>query len=195
MSGRNLALRGWFAMLLASSSAATIEVPTGTEDFTLSIEPLIQPRIQVDWDGPPGSAAPSGRANTDFFIRRARLLLRGTAYQHFSYGINIVALRIGERGNLNVTPFLQDAVVGFVPALDVHFEMGLLLMPLSHAAVEAPSMDPRSRASETSSFTTTRASRARSESSCARSCLASGCSCAVDSTKGREMRTRQERWL
>src|SRR5437867_2304177 len=48
MSGRNLALRGWFAMLLASSSAATIEVPTGTEDFTLSIEPLIQPRIQVE---------------------------------------------------------------------------------------------------------------------------------------------------
>ena len=114
-----------------------IEVPTGTEDFTLRVEPLLQPRIQVDWDGPPGAAAPSGHANIDFFIRRARLLVRGTAYKDFSFGINIVAVRVGERGNLNVTPFLQDAVVGYAPASEVHVEMGLLLMPLSHAAVEA----------------------------------------------------------
>ena len=136
MPGRTWAPRAWFALLLASSSAAAIDVPTGTEDFTLKVEPLIQPRIQLNWDGPPGGAAPSGHANIDFFIQRARLLVRGTAYKDFSFAINIVAVRIGERGNLNVTPFLQDLLVGYMPANDVHVEIGLLVMPLSHAAVE-----------------------------------------------------------
>jgi hypothetical protein len=129
-------VRAWFALFLASSSAAAIDVQTGSEDFTLRVEPLLQPRIQVNWDGAPGAAAPSGHANTDFFIQRARLLARGTAYKHFLFGVNIVAVRIGERGNLNVTPFLQDLVVGYVPATDVSVETGLLVMPLSHAALE-----------------------------------------------------------
>jgi hypothetical protein len=136
MSGKKPALRAWFALLLASSSAAAIEVQTGSEDFTLKVEPLLQSRVQLDWDGPPGSAAPSGHSNIDFYIRRARLLVRGTAYKQFTFGINLVAVRVGERGNLNVTPFLQDLLIGYVPADDVHVEMGLLLLPLSHAAVE-----------------------------------------------------------
>ena len=122
MTGRKRALHAWVALLLASSSATALEVQAGSEDFTLQVDPLIQPRIQVDFDGPPGGAAPSGHANIDFYIRRARLLVRGTAYKHFSFGINIVALRVGERGNLNVTPFLQDLVVGYMPATDVHVE-------------------------------------------------------------------------
>jgi len=130
------AVCAWFALLLASSSATAIEVPTGTEDFTLDVAPLIQPRIEVDFDGPPGRAAPSGHANIDFFIQRARVVVRGTAYKQFAFGINIVALRIGDRGNYNVSPFLQDLRLGYVPAKDVNFEIGLLLMPLTHAALE-----------------------------------------------------------
>jgi hypothetical protein len=137
MTRRKAALRAWFALLLASSGASAIEVPTGSEDFTLEAEPLVQPRIQVDFDGPPGAAAPSGHANIDFFLRRARLLVRGTAYKQFAFAVNVVALRVGERGNLNnVTPILQDLVFRYLPAPDVNLETGLLLMPLSHAAVE-----------------------------------------------------------
>jgi hypothetical protein len=123
-------------LLLASASAPAFEVPTGREDFTLEVEPLIQPRTEVDFDGPTGSAAPSGHANIDFYIRRARLLVRGSAYKQFSFGLNIVALRIGERGNLNVSPFVQDIRVGYMPVQDVNLETGLLLMPLTHAALE-----------------------------------------------------------
>src|SRR2546421_12744738 len=120
MTRTKRALRAWFALVLASSSAAAVEVPTGNEDFTLQVEPLIQPRVQVDFDGPRDAAAPSGHANIDFYIRRARLLVRGTAYKDFSFGINIVALRVGERGNLNVSPFLQDLRLGYMPAQDVN---------------------------------------------------------------------------
>jgi hypothetical protein len=131
------ALRAWVVSLAASAGAGAVDLRTGSEDFTLQIEPLVQARAQADFDGPPDAAAPSGHANVDFFIRRARLLVRGTAYRHFEYGINVVALRIGERGNYNASPFLQDIRIAYVPAADVSFEIGLLLMPLSHAAVES----------------------------------------------------------
>src|SRR5438445_11637861 len=75
------------AVLLASSAASAIEVTTGTDDLILNINPQIQPRFEWDVDGPPGSAAPSGHANFDFFIRRARLLLRGSAYKQFTFAL------------------------------------------------------------------------------------------------------------
>src|SRR6266446_8960849 len=59
------------AVLLASSAASAIEVTTGTDDLILNINPQVQPRFESDVDGPPGSAAPSGHANFDFFIRRS----------------------------------------------------------------------------------------------------------------------------
>jgi hypothetical protein len=126
--------------LFAASSAPAIEVQTGTEDFTIDLAPLIQPRIEMDFDGPPGGAAPSGHANIDVFIRRARFLVRGTAYKQFAYGINIVAIRVGERGNLNVSPSLEDIRFAYVPAKDVNVEIGLLLMPLTHAAVQGAAL-------------------------------------------------------
>jgi hypothetical protein len=130
------ALRAGVALLVASSGARALEVRTGSENVTLQIDPLIQARAEVDFDGLPGAAAPDGDANFDFFIRRARVLFRGTVYRQFEFGVNIVAIRIGERGNLNVSPFLQDLRIAYVPVKDVNFEIGLLIMPLSHAAVE-----------------------------------------------------------
>jgi hypothetical protein len=136
MIGTKPALRAWFALLFAASGAAAIGVKTGSEDFTLDVSPLIQPRIEVDSDGPPGRAAPSGHANIDFFIQRARVVVRGTAYKYFAFGINIVALRIGDHGNYNVSPLLQDLRLAYVPVKDVNLELGLLLMPLTHSSVE-----------------------------------------------------------
>src|SRR6476469_7357092 len=147
MNARKGLLCVWLASLLISSSAAAVGVATTNDGFTLEVEPAIQTRIQVDADGPqpqagspPGSvgtAAPSGNPNIDLFIRRARVVIRATAYRDFSVGLNIVALRIGERGVPNSTPFLQDAVFRYAPADAVALEMGLLLMPLTHAAVES----------------------------------------------------------
>jgi len=125
------------ALLLASSSASAIEIQTGSEALTLNISPQLQPRFEVDFDGPPGWAAPSGHANFDFFIRRARLLVTGTAYKQFTFHLLLLTVRLGERGNYNVSPFVADLHVGYVPATDVNFEMGLLYMPLTHAALES----------------------------------------------------------
>src|SRR5437016_2887844 len=102
------------AMLLASAASA-IEVSTGTDDLVLHINPQVQPRFELDFDGPPGSASPSGQANFDFFIRRARLLVRGIAYKQFTFAILLNAARLGERGNYKVAIALQDVHIGYVP--------------------------------------------------------------------------------
>jgi Phosphate-selective porin O and P len=128
---------GALASLLASSGASAIDVNTGSEDLTFSIHTLLQPRFEMDFDGPPDSAAPSGHANFDFFIRRAGLLAKGTAYKQFTFAIVFNVLRLGERGNFNVSPSVRDVVVGYVPLTDVNIEMGLLYMPLTHAALES----------------------------------------------------------
>jgi hypothetical protein len=125
------------AVLLASFAAPAIDVNTGTDDLTLNINPQAQPRFEADFDGPPMSATPSGHANFDFFIRRARLLVRGTAYKQFTFAILLNAARLGERGNYNVSIVLQDVHIGYVPVSDVNVEMGLLYMPLTHAALES----------------------------------------------------------
>lgn len=147
MSARTGLLCAWLVPLLIPSSAAAVGIATANENFALDVEPAIQMRIQVDAGGPqpkadsaPGSvgtAAPDGDANIDLFVRRARVIIRATAYKEFSVGVNIVALRIGERGSLNSTPFVQDAVLRYAPADTLAVEAGLLLMPLSHAAVES----------------------------------------------------------
>jgi hypothetical protein len=125
------------AVVLAARAAVAIEVKLGTEEFTLNISPQLQPRVEEDFDGPPGAASPNGHANLDFFIRRVRLLTAGTAYQQFTFAILLNAVRLGERGNFNVAPFIQDLFVGYVPFRDVNIEMGFLYMPLTHAALES----------------------------------------------------------
>jgi hypothetical protein len=135
MNRRKRVLGASFALLVVSSSAWGLDVQTRSEDFALEIMPEVQPRIEVNFDGPEGTAAPSGHANVDIYLRRARLIVRGTAYKRFTFGLVIAALRIGERGNFNVSPFVQAVRIGYVPTQDVHVEMGLLLMPLTRAAL------------------------------------------------------------
>src|SRR5262249_7226617 len=91
------------AVLLASSSASAIPVPTGTTEFTLNIDTNLQLRLEETWGGPAptvtANAAPSGHLNTDIFLRRASLTARGTAYKIFTYYLKLETGRFGARGN------------------------------------------------------------------------------------------------
>jgi hypothetical protein len=121
---------------LGSPPGLAVEVKSGSDGFTLDISPQLQPRIQLDFDGPAG-AAPGGHANLDLFVRRVRLLTTGTAYNQFTFAILLTTVNLGQQGNYNVSPFVQDLFLGYVPVKDVNIEMGFLYMPLSHAALES----------------------------------------------------------
>src|SRR3989442_6002286 len=83
----------WLAVFLVSSGVCAIEVRTGTEDSTLNVDGNLQFRNENVFDGPPPTAtsgpAPSGHFNSDFFMRRASLSARGTAYKYLWYYVKL----------------------------------------------------------------------------------------------------------
>lgn len=137
------------AVFFASPEAFAIKVTT-PPDFDLNINVLLQPRFQGDWDGmmlPPTSVAPDGPApngkfNADFYVKRARLIARGTAYKYFFFLITLDTPNFGVRGNYgflqNNTTFIQDLVIAAEPFKDIFIDFGFLLMPLSHGSFANP---------------------------------------------------------
>jgi hypothetical protein len=134
------------AVLLASSGAFAIKVTTGTPDFELNINLLIQARAVGSWNGDApaatNSAAPNGAFDTDFYIRRARLIASGTAFKHVIFYLMLDEPNFGIRGNYNIAAnpaFVQDVHIGYEFVKDIVVEAGFVYMPLSHLAVNSSS--------------------------------------------------------
>lgn len=138
-----------FAVLLSSPPAWAIKVTT-SPDFDLNIQVVLQPRLQMDWDGVPplptstGTDGPtaSGRMNVDFYIKRARLVARGTAFKYFGFLVTLDTPNFGARGNYsfiqNNETFIQDLVATATPWADFNIDFGFILVPLSHGSVSTP---------------------------------------------------------
>ncbi len=134
------------AVLLASSGALAIKIPTGTKDFDLSISFLLQPRAALSWDGDKpaatNSAAPNTSVDTDFYIRRMRLIASGMAFQHFTFYFMLDEPNFGIRGNYNIAAnpaFVQDIHIGYEFEKDINVEAGFLYMPFSHLGLNSSS--------------------------------------------------------
>ncbi len=138
------------AVLLTSSSALAIKIPTGP-DFDLNIGVVVQPRFQGDFDGvrptdatsiAPDGASYAGTFNADFFVKRGRMYARGTLYKYFSFLVTLDTPNFGVRGNYgfnqNNATFIQDLVASFEPFRETFIDFGFLLMPLSHGSVSNP---------------------------------------------------------
>jgi hypothetical protein len=129
------------AVLLVSSRVLAVDVRTGTEDFTLSVDGDLQFRNEYVYGGPPPTTtsgpAPSGNVNVDFFLRRASLAARGTAYKYLWYYVKLETGRFGARGNYSSASLLQDVVVGFIPVPHLYIEGGFLKTPLSRPALDS----------------------------------------------------------
>jgi Phosphate-selective porin O and P len=120
------------AALLVSFSASAVRVPTGTDDINLNVNAFLQARYEGTFEG---SAERS--FNSDFFLRRARIQVSGTAYKTLSFLIQTDNSQMGKRGTPTsvgtaTNPgFVQDLVIGWTPIEDFTVEMGLLLTPTS----------------------------------------------------------------
>lgn len=152
------------AVLLGSSAALAVDIRTGTEDFTISVDGDLQFRSENTYGGPAPTAtsgpAPSGHVNMDFFMRRASIAARGTAYKLFWYYVKLETGRFGSRGDYSTSSLLQDVVVGIVPFKDVYIEGGFLKTPLSRPAVDsAPRNNSLEGVSDILMYPNTRAQR------------------------------------
>src|SRR3954454_3357408 len=118
------------AALFASNSASAIKVPTGNTDYDLNLSVLLQARYEGTFE----ATSEKGYDN-DFFVRRARIAVGGTAFKVFSYFVQYDNSNLGKRttatsiGTATNPGFVQDAIIGWTPIPDFTIEGGLILEP------------------------------------------------------------------
>ncbi|MFL5407324.1 MAG: hypothetical protein ACJ79O_15915 [Myxococcales bacterium] len=116
--------------LFASTSASAIKVPTGNTDYDLNVSVLLQGRYEGTFE-----ATTRKTLDSDFFIRRGRIAVGGTAFKVFSFFAQYDNSNLGKRGTSTsvgtaTNPgFVQDAIIGFTPIPDFTIEGGLILEP------------------------------------------------------------------
>src|SRR5438270_617830 len=125
------------AALLVSFSASAVRVPTGSDDINLNVNVFLQARYEGTFEG-----SVEKSLDSDFFLRRARIQVSGTAYKTLSFLIQTDNSQMGKRGTpasigngangaAGTPAFVQDLVIGWTPIEDFTLEMGLLLTPTS----------------------------------------------------------------
>ena len=125
------------AALLVSFSAPAVRVPTGSDDINLNVNAFLQARYEGTFEG-----SVEKSLDSDFFLRRARIQVSGTAYKTLSFLIQTDNSQMGKRGTpasigngangaAGTPAFVQDLVIGWTPIEDFTLEMGLLLTPTS----------------------------------------------------------------
>src|SRR5215471_3633029 len=94
-----------FAMVVGSSAVHAMKVPAGN-NFDLNINILAQARASAAWDGDAQSsgASPAGTVATDFYIRRARLITSGLAFNKFTFYMMLDTPNFGVRGFYGTPP-------------------------------------------------------------------------------------------
>jgi hypothetical protein len=134
------------AVLLVSWVTFAAKVPTATPNFDLNLSFLIQVRGQLAWDGDPPlgmgagpGAAPYGTVDTDFYIRRMRLIASGYAFNKFTFYLMFDTPNFGIRGNYTGSTFVQDVHIGFEPNRDLTIEAGFIYVPFNYLGLLASS--------------------------------------------------------
>src|SRR5256885_12144099 len=81
------------AALLVSFSASAVRVPTGSDDINLNVNAFLQARYEGTFEG-----SVEKSLDSDFFLRRARIQVSGTAYKTLSFLIQTDNSQMGKRG-------------------------------------------------------------------------------------------------
>jgi len=125
---------GLAAFCGASSAWAAVTVVDDKEhDVSFKVSLILQAQVQFTQDG-----APNGKSwSTDFFLRRARLLLFGQATKNFTYFFTIDQPNWGKGGDFTTSAFVQDVVLTYEPCRQIIVDAGLLAPPFMHNTLES----------------------------------------------------------
>jgi hypothetical protein len=121
--------------------------------IVVNVGALIQPQFQMTGSGAfgghgacgsagrencsAGIASPRGDGpNYDLFLRRARIMLWGSATKEISYFIETDEPNLGKGGDFTIRTFVQDAFLTYTVAPAFKVDAGLMLAPLSHHTLE-----------------------------------------------------------
>ncbi|HTQ03426.1 MAG TPA: porin [Polyangiaceae bacterium] len=146
-------------MLVGSVAAAAPVFKDEDKGIVVNVGVLLQPQFQMTMPGSDGAgpgacgsalrnrcSAGIGNARgdgpaEDFFLRRARLMIWGSATKEISYFAETDEPNLGKGGNFNTAAgsafsFIQDAFLTYSFNPLFRIDAGLLLIPLSHHTLE-----------------------------------------------------------
>ena len=128
------------ALLSLSGGAQAAKIQVGEDGF-IDVRVLMQGQGQLR----DGAAADGRGMGTDFFLRRARLLLLGGVNENITFFIETDSPNFGKGGNYDANIFVQDAFASFKLREALVFDVGLIIVPLTRhsfqGAVSLNSLD------------------------------------------------------
>lgn len=133
MKTRLAAVSTAFGILLCASTASAINVAKDEEKHrSLDVGLLLQPQMQITKDGAPDASSTS----TDFFLRRARLIVSGEVMQGLTFFFDTDQPNWGKNGAWNGAFIVQDAFASYEVRRELTFDAGFMLVPFTHHTLE-----------------------------------------------------------
>ncbi|MBN1208382.1 MAG: hypothetical protein JXB05_26210 [Myxococcaceae bacterium] len=123
--------RALLVALLAALPAHAAKI-TLSETSALNVGVLLQPQAQSVRRG----AVDGERWSTDFYLRRARLMIYGSLNERISFFAETDTPNFGKDGNYDVQFFIQDAFVSFKVMDELTVDTGMILLPLSRHSLQ-----------------------------------------------------------
>lgn len=124
------------AALAAAPAPARAEKVFTRDDTTINLGLLLQPQAAVTQ-----AAAPDGGPGTDFFLRRARLMLHGELTKRVAFFVDTEQLNLGKDGSWDSAAYLQDAFVSVqvtpTAGPGVWIDAGMMLVPFTRHALQS----------------------------------------------------------
>ena len=142
-------------LLLGRVAGAVPVVEDKEKGISVNVGALLQPQFQMTGQGTvgghgacgnaagtrPGCSAGIGSARGDgpgydLFLRRARLMLWGSATKQISFFVETDEPNLGKGGDFSMRTFVQDAFLTYTVIPEFKVDAGLMLAPLSHHTIE-----------------------------------------------------------
>jgi hypothetical protein len=147
-----LAIISLFAASLVARAAGAVPVVEDKEKgIAVNVGVLVQPTFQMTMPGTQGGergpcgterrcsagiGSPRGTGNYDLFLRRARIMVWGSATKEISFFLDTDEPNIGKNGDYTPRTFVQDAFATYSFNPMARIDMGLMLVPFSHHTLE-----------------------------------------------------------
>jgi hypothetical protein len=129
-------LAGGAVLAICLVSPAGAETVLTHEDTKLQLGALLQPQGVFAQD-----SAPNGDPGTDFFLRRARLMLSGDLTKQISFFIDTEQVNLGKDGNWETSIYIQDAFMSLrvTPEVSpgVYIDAGMIIVPFTRHSMQS----------------------------------------------------------
>lgn len=123
-------------LAICLGSPAQAETVLAKDDLKLQLGALLQPQVMFAQDG-----APNGHHGTDFFLRRARLMLSGDLTKRISFFIDTEQVNLGKDGAWETSIYVQDAFMSLrvspCATPSVFIDAGMIIVPFTRHSMQS----------------------------------------------------------